>query len=273
MTESQWINGGGGLRLHRVAAGPVDAPPILFLHGLLMSHLVWREQFQGPLAETHRLVAIDQRGHGMSEKPSGFEAYRDDRLWAEDLAAAVDSCRRPPVVVVWSYGGLILGNYLHYFGDDAIAGIVHCAAIMGQGQTNPPPEADTPIPFLSEDIGTAIPALNGFSHALTASELSREDFATLSVQAALAPAHARRGCLMRKVDVKPDYARVTKPALVISGGRDALVKRAEEDDAMASMPHAQLSIYAEDGHMPFFESPGRFNDELGRFAAKCFGTT
>jgi len=271
MTESLTYQGGGGIRLHAAVTGPEGAPPFLFVHGLMMSHLVWRTQFDSPLAKTYRLVAHDLRGHGMSEKPAGFDAYRDSRLWAEDIAAAVAACGRPPVVVVWSYGGLVLGNYLHHFGDARLAGLVLCCAIMGQGQSGPPPGPDTPLPFLSEDIGTALPALMGFAGALTAADLDRRAFALLTAQAAIAPAHARRGCLMRKEDVKPDYARVTKPALVIYGEADALVKRAEADDAMATMPHATLSLYPEAGHMPFFENPERFNGELASFAKTAFG--
>ena len=76
---------------------------------------------------------------------------------------------------------------------------------------------------------------------------------------------------MRSEDVAPDYARVTKPAIVITAEEDALVKRAEAEDAMAAMPHATLLSYPGCGHMPFWEDAGRFNADLGAFAAETFG--
>jgi len=37
----------------------------------------------------------------------------------------------------------------------------------------------------------------------------------------------------------------------------------------AVMPHAQLSIYQDCGHSPFYEMAERFNRELAAFVLRC----
>ena len=39
------------------------------------------------LAQDFRLVALDLRGHGMSDAPIGAEHYTKAQLWADDIAA------------------------------------------------------------------------------------------------------------------------------------------------------------------------------------------
>jgi epoxide hydrolase 4 len=53
--------------LNVIEAGPTEGALVILLHGTL--------------AEARfRLVALDQRGHGQSEKPRGIDAYEVDRL-------------------------------------------------------------------------------------------------------------------------------------------------------------------------------------------------
>jgi pimeloyl-ACP methyl ester carboxylesterase len=53
--------------------------------------LSWRRQFDSVLATEFRLVALDNRGHGMSAKPLETKHYTDPRLWADDIAAVISS--------------------------------------------------------------------------------------------------------------------------------------------------------------------------------------
>ncbi|HET9720192.1 MAG TPA: alpha/beta hydrolase [Solirubrobacteraceae bacterium] len=77
----------GGLRTHVALAGPVDAPPVLLVHGWPQHWWLWRRVI-GTLAETHRVIAPDLRGHGWSDRPS--HGYDKDQL-ATDLLALLDA--------------------------------------------------------------------------------------------------------------------------------------------------------------------------------------
>ena len=48
---------------HWDVAGPVVAPPIVFVHGAMMGRSVWRPQVDG-LSDRFRCVSVDQPGHG-----------------------------------------------------------------------------------------------------------------------------------------------------------------------------------------------------------------
>ena len=40
------------------------------------------------LAANYRLVAMDMRGHGLSDKPR--DSYNDSKLWADDIHAIIE---------------------------------------------------------------------------------------------------------------------------------------------------------------------------------------
>jgi pimeloyl-ACP methyl ester carboxylesterase len=73
------IAGGGGIQLHLVETGNPSGRPIMFIHGVSQCWLTWSRQMSSDLADDYRLVAMDLRGHGLSDKPR--EGYTESRLW------------------------------------------------------------------------------------------------------------------------------------------------------------------------------------------------
>ena len=68
---SQYIDT-GGLRLHAVIGG--EGPPLLLIHGWPQTWYAWRLVMPA-LARDFQVVAVDQRGRGLSDKPhSGYDA-------------------------------------------------------------------------------------------------------------------------------------------------------------------------------------------------------
>src|SRR5215207_7412082 len=130
--ERTYITGGGGTRLHVVETGNPRGRPILFLHGFSQCWLTWSRQMESDLAQEHRLVAMDLRGHGLSEKPR--DAYGDSRLWAEDICAVIRSRGlERPVLCGWSYGALVILDYLRHFGEAGVGGLHLVDAITKLG--------------------------------------------------------------------------------------------------------------------------------------------
>ncbi|MCY7768291.1 alpha/beta fold hydrolase, partial [Bacillus inaquosorum] len=69
-----------GITLHVAAAGPEDGPLIVLLHGFPEFWFGWKNQIK-PLADAgYRVIAPDQRGYNLSDKPDGIDAYRIDTL-------------------------------------------------------------------------------------------------------------------------------------------------------------------------------------------------
>jgi len=93
-----------GVALAAYAWGNPHGREIVFIHGYSQCHLSWRRQIDdAALAGEFRMVAYDLRGHGASDQPLARERYRDDRLWADVLAAVIAAAGlNRPTLVGWS---------------------------------------------------------------------------------------------------------------------------------------------------------------------------
>lgn len=88
-----------GLRLHVVEAGAPDAPAVVLLHGFPEFWYAWKDQI-GPLQEAgYRVLAVDQRGYNLSDKPPFVSAYRTRHL-VGDVIGLFDSLELDRVVLV-----------------------------------------------------------------------------------------------------------------------------------------------------------------------------
>jgi len=77
-----------GVRIHYQVEG--DGPPLVLLHGGLANLQAWYEiGYVEGLKKDHRLVLIDVRGHGASDKPHNPDAYELQPLTA-DVTAVLD---------------------------------------------------------------------------------------------------------------------------------------------------------------------------------------
>src|SRR6266508_3085542 len=129
--KSHRITGGGGVGLHVVETGNSRGRSIFFVHGFSQCWLQWSRQLDSELATDFRLIAVDLRGHGHSDKPR--EGYAGSRLWADDINAVMQALRIDhPVLCCWSYG-LVPLDYLRHYGDAGIGGLHLVAAITKLG--------------------------------------------------------------------------------------------------------------------------------------------
>ncbi|HWZ30489.1 MAG TPA: alpha/beta hydrolase [Bryobacteraceae bacterium] len=81
-----------------------EGAPVLLLHGLGSSTRDWEYQIP-PLAQSHRVIAMDVRGHGRSAKPPGPYSVKQFASDAVALLRALDAT--PAHVVGLSMGGMI----------------------------------------------------------------------------------------------------------------------------------------------------------------------
>ena len=79
------------------------------------------------------------------------------------------------------------------------------------------------------------------------------------------PPVARQGASAWHIDYGSSLDELNLPVLVTHGESDALTFTAAAEN-IAQRLRGKLSIYANCGHMPFWEHPRRFNHELAEFA-------
>jgi len=99
-----------GARVAYVEMGPVDAEPVVLIHGYPQSHYMWRHQIP-ELAKTHRVIAVDWFGWGESERtltqPVGYEA-EVERIRKLLDALGIDRCN----LIAHDYGGYLALGFL-----------------------------------------------------------------------------------------------------------------------------------------------------------------
>lgn len=269
--RSHTVTGGGGVTLNVDETGNPDGQAILFVHGYTQSRLSWRKQLDSGLADTFRLVALDNRGHGLSEKPE--DAYADSQLWANDIQSVIDSLDLgAPVLVGWSYGGLIISDYLETYGDDHIAGINLVGAISKIGTEDA--TAVTGEDFLelvpgfeATSVEESVDALETFIGRCTYDEPDPEDLRLMLGFNVIVPPHVREGLHSRTVTHDDDLRAIDVPVLITHGEEDTIVLPEAGREHSDLIETADTSLYPETGHSPFWESPDRYNRELREFVS------
>ncbi len=272
-TRTHTVTGAGGVDLCVDETGNENGRPILFVHGWAQSRRSWRKQLDSDLASEYRLVALDNRGHGDSGKPRG--AYDDPEHWAGDLQAVIDELALDqPVLVAWSYGGLIVSDYLSVEGDDDIAGVNLVGAISEKGTDDAARFGGEEFVALADDLfstdaETSTEALSAFLDICVADPLpADEKYFMLGFNAACPP-RVRQALQERSAVHEETLRNLDVPVLVTHGEEDQVVLPGAGEKNASLVPDAELSRYADVGHSPFWEAPERFNEELRAFVERC----
>ena len=93
-----------GVKIHYASLG--QGPLVVMIHGFPDFWYSWRHQMAA-LAQDFQVVAIDQRGYNLSDKPKGVEQY-DMSLLVGDVAAVITHLKAPRATVVGhDWGGVV----------------------------------------------------------------------------------------------------------------------------------------------------------------------
>ena len=155
------------------------------------------------LAADHRLVALDLRGHGLSEKPR--DGYADSKLWAADIDAVIRALSLDdPILCGWSYGPLVILDYVREHGDGSIGGIHFVGGISKLGSEEAmsvlTPEFVALVPgFFATDAEQSVRSLESLIR-LCVRDLSAADLYLLLGANVSVPPHVRQGLLSRSLD-------------------------------------------------------------------------
>lgn len=270
----QVVEGAGGVPLSVVTAGDPSKPAILLVHGIGQSYVSWENQLRAPLTDEFHVVAFDMRGHGNSGKPWNQDAYQDYRNYAGDVAAVIKATGIDrPVLVGWSYGTLVVSDYLRTYGASGLRAIVLVGAYGGL--TPPPPPAPPALAAqmaktreqqLSGNLENNIAAARSFSRFLTGHEMSPAWYQRATELSLMLPRYARRWMFDRPLANMDQIPKITIPLLINVGGKDGSTPENDARELAAKVPRADVSVYPDSGHSPFAEEPERFNRELAEFA-------
>ena len=269
MMKSHRIAGGGGVQMNVVETGNPRGRPILFIHGLSQSWLQWSRQMKSSLAEDHRLVALDMRGHGLSDKPR--DGYDDSKQWADDVNAVIQTLHLDhPVLSGWSYGPLVFLDYIRHYGEERIGGLHFVGGVTKLGSEAAmsvlTPEFIGLVPqFFSTGTDTSVLGLESLLRLCFTKEPTDAELYLMLGYSVSVPPYVRQGLLSRSFDNDDLLPKIRKPVLITHGAADAIVKPTVADQHKAAMPHAQVQLMANTGHAAFWDDTAGFNDRLRAF--------
>ncbi len=267
-----------GGEIHVVERG--SGTPVLLVHGVTLSVDVWAYQLRD-LADRHRVVAMDQRGHGRSRP--GTAGYGFERLGSDVLAVLDALDLQRAIVVGHSMGGMVV---LQLAAEHPaaltrrVAGLVLVAT--SGGPVTRLPGWDAVITVLSP----------GIEHGLARSENKGRLLSPTGNLAYLSSRLAFGACpVPAQVELTRQMARaispltvaglwasvlgfnthdslgtIDLPVLVVVGTQDHLTPPWNARRLMAVLPRATLLELAGCGHMVMLERRREFNDAVASFA-------
>lgn len=264
------VTGGGGVKLHVEESGNVHGRPLLFLHGGSQCSLCWKKQIHSELALDYRLVTMDFRGHGQSDKPA--QGYADGRLWAEDIHAVIRELGlNQPVLVGWSFAGIPLLDYIREYGENEIGGVLFAGALTRLGREALTADMGSHTLNMSASLFSDEPMvrINTLDQWLEQSvfyhTLTREEHYLFLGSNVVVPAFVHQGIFNRQITNDDVLSSMTKPVRITHGTQDRTVKLEASRRTAEIIPHSRVSLYEEAGHAVFWDQPERFNLELKEF--------
>jgi pimeloyl-ACP methyl ester carboxylesterase len=97
----------GGVKIHYATIG--TGPLVVMIHGFPDYWYTWRNQMDA-LADSYQVVAIDQRGYNLSDKPAGVKNY-DMKLLVGDVIAVIRHFGKEKAIIVGhDWGGAVSWN-------------------------------------------------------------------------------------------------------------------------------------------------------------------
>jgi pimeloyl-ACP methyl ester carboxylesterase len=222
-----------GIRIHYQVEG--DGPPLVMQHGYTDSIETWYELgYVDALKKGHRLILVDARGHGASDKPHDTAAYAND-LRVADIVAVLRELNIPRADYFgYSMGGRI-GFMMAQYAPDRVRGLI----IGGAGANGASRIGDGFRKALRAGGAGAIPAIWGATlPPALAARLVRNDVVALD---------ACRTDSLGFFNVLP---AMTMPCLLYAGSADPNYPMVEE--TVAEMPNVAFFALPGLGHSEAF---------------------
>lgn len=253
-----------GVRLfvHEVGTGE----PVVLIPGWAMSHATWDTQVR-VLAATHRVVCIDLRGHGRSDKPYGD--YSIDRH-AADVSAVLEHLGLGPVMLVgWSMGGSVAFSVAART-PERVARLVLAGSNGVRFLADDEFPDGFPAPASATLIGGELNARPRYRReAMTAAFFKPDEPVVdwLVADSMQTPSWAGAASLegLLAADHRPAMARITMPVLFLHGADDAFWNVAGSRWVAQRLANARLVELPACGHCPHIEAADAFNGELVAF--------
>lgn len=238
--------------------------PLILLHGGTVTSSMWQSQIPS-FAQHFRVIALDSRGHGKTNNPTGEFRYR---LLADDVAAFVQAMGiTKPLICGYSDGGQIaleigmcypnltaasvVGAAWYKF-SEAYLNSLQALGIEGPGVVN------------IEQVQRAVPDLVKLWKTEHSWTDDPEYWQTLVKQIST--------MWWTSLDyAAEDFQKIIEPTLILIGDRDGMIELEQAVEMYQLIPNAELTILPNRTHMSTTDQ--LFTDTVLDFLLRHTSTT
>jgi non-heme chloroperoxidase len=254
-----WLTLSNGVTIRYMEQGDPNGIPIVMLHGYSDS---WQSfaRVLPAFPDRFRLIAVDLRGHGGSDRPPSRFGIAD---MADDVARLLVALDLERATLI----GHSMGSFVAREAARRAGRRVHRLVLVGSAPRllN---EGTEQLFDLIASFGEQIPPefIEEFQRSTFARPLP-DDFVAgvMAASHALPPRVWREAAKgMRIWDDRRRLSQLRLPTLLVWGELDQVFTRVEQDALLDAIPGSRLISYAATGHAPHWEVPSAFvADVLG----------
>lgn len=248
-----------------------EGPAVVLLHGFNATLNTW-DPVVARLAEDHRVLALDLRGFGFSDRPEG--ADYSPQAQAELVHAFLDDRGVEDVAVVAHSWGTSVAMQLALQDPQRVRRLALYSAWVYEEQlptfflwSRAPGVGEALFRLFYRERPADKMAQAFYDSTIMTQELVDEVNDGLHRPGTLAAAlEAVRG--QRFEDDEERYAEVDQPTLLLWGREDRVTRVSAGERLYKELPDAELVVYPQCGHFPMIEAHHASTNRLAQFLAR-----
>lgn len=263
-----------GRKLNIVELGDPSKPVLLFVHGIMGTWRNWIFNLL-PFADRYRVIAVDLPGFGLSEMPAKPLTMQ---VYADTIAELIHTMGLTDVTYVGNSMGGQVGTIFAKQNPELIEKLVLVDAAGFSTSTRRSRRLTKIVPLFAPllALGFVLRTLISRSRTLSRiftkivlwrpanipSELILVLLSGLGKPAFIPAAQSIFATPVAKVE-----GEVTTRTLIVWGRNDSLIPKRDAFKFARMIPHADLRLIPDTGHIPMFETPDQFNAIIDEFAS------
>ena len=255
-----------GMHLAYLQMGEPNGQPVVLIHGYTDSARDWVPLIPY-LSKRDRLIVVDIRGHGRSDKPECCYARVD---FAYDIKLLLDRLHIEKADLVGHSLGSLIAQIFAEQWPERVRKVVLISSTAGNRPGSPPhkPAFDfaAEIRKLKEPLDPDSPFMIAWwdsPQPVNPEFIRRErrDAAAIPLRVWLAV--LEQGSYFE--DLQRTLPQLHAPTLLIWGSEDPIMEEEGRQTLREALPGAQVKVFAGLGHNPFWEDPPAVADVVNRF--------
>jgi pimeloyl-ACP methyl ester carboxylesterase len=260
-----------GVKIYYEAKG--NGKPLVMIHGWSCTGRFFDWNFD-ELAKSCRVIRVDLRGHGQSDKPTcGYTILR----FAKDIHEMIEALKLKDVTLLgWSMGGSVVWGYYQLFGDEYLSKMVIVDQSPAQYLA---PDWQWGQPGCYDQVSLEVLHLNMMYNERATAEgvaagclaegrkATPEETKFFADEMMKSPYWVKYWAMRDHTnhDWRRQLAKITLPTLVLVGRKSQIFNWRGSAEVGKLIPNATTVFFENSGHMPFYEEAPKFNKEVAQF--------